>query len=381
LEEQAFVGEGAVEHVVQAAAPATLDDVTTGVPTQPQVTVGAARVDAAVLGVATVARNGVALRGKSPRLRAVEVPTDPVGVVQVVALPGIEQHVLARRVGGELQRLRPDGPARHHQQLARAGSLDALNGRRRLTVGLGVALGPADQGAYRNVLSDTGEREKRATFAILARAAVGADVAANAAILGVVEDVGLAAVFLFVAVAIVEAGRAGTAALAGLARRLDVIGGASDAASAAVLDVHARIRLAAVFALVAIAVGEIGGARAVALPVGAGGGNVTVRASQTASATALHVAGRVDFAAVFQLVAVAILKTCRAGAVAAIVTRALCHVIARADQTATGAVVRIGRDVRLAAGFAITISQVGRAEARAQHALAVGLSGAVDAHG
>src|SRR5205807_530220 len=134
-----------------------------------------------------------------------------------------------------------------------------------------------------------------------------AGLAADAAVVDVGVDVDLAAVGLLIGVAVGEAGVAGAAAHAGGAGRGgDVVGRALPAAAAAVVGIGGGEGLAAVGELVVVAVGVAQVADAVAQTRGARRGGVAVGADLGAAAAVERILGRVDLAAVIELVVVAV---------------------------------------------------------------------------
>ena len=202
-----------------------------------------------------------------------------------------------------------------------------------------------------------------------------ADDAAAAAVVGVAGEECLAAVRLLVAVAVGEARRARPGAGAARARRRrHVVRGAGVAAAAAVRDVRARRRLAAVQLLVGVAVGEAGVAGSAADAARAGRRqDVVRRARETAAAAVVRIAREVRLAAVGQLVAVAVHPARLAGAVARARHARRRDVVGGASEAASAAVAGIGRGIGLAAvrllvAVAVHPARLARAAARAPRA-------------
>src|SRR5437899_6791054 len=99
---------------------------------------------------------------------------------------------------------------------------------------------------------------------------------ARAAVIVIVGQIDLTTIALLVPIAIGKARGAGSVAHAARARwGGDVVGGTDDAATAAVADVGRDVDLTAISLLVAVAVGETCGARAIANAAAAGRGDMT----------------------------------------------------------------------------------------------------------
>ena len=284
-----------------------------------------------------------------------------------------------RVLQGRVDRRRAVGEEQHRGVAGRARSVDALQPgaahvaavAAAVRVGVGVGLAPVRQlvAVAVRVAGTARARAGRRRAGARGHVVVRARDAAGAAVVGVDDRIGLAAVELLVAVAVVVPRRARAVAgvvAAGDARH--VVRRAGEATAATVGRVGRGERLAAVRPLVAVAVRSPARARARAHADGARRHwHVVVRAIEATASAVRRAAVDVLLAAVRLLVRVAVRVAGRARAVAdAGRARAGRHVAVRADDAAPAAVVRVRRRVHLAAvRLLVVVAVEERADARA----------------